>query len=175
MGSTTTGAAGGGRRRGTPTPPTASWQLALEGSPEPIFTHPPGCCRCCRREVTSAGGVDRAVHAEDEAALRRGLAAYFPSAAGRLARAAVCTFTNTPDEHFLLDLHPRHPQVVLCSACSGHGFKFSPVLGEMLADLATRGAIAADGSLFRISAERPGHAELLKRFGAAVLAPGHPA
>jgi hypothetical protein len=47
-----------------------------------------------------------------------------------------CLFTNAPDGHFLLDLHPEHPQVAYASACSGHGFKFGSVIGEILADLA---------------------------------------
>lgn len=45
--------------------------------------------------------------------------------------------TNTPDEHFIIDLHPEFPQAVLASPCSGHGYKFCSVLGEVLADLAT--------------------------------------
>jgi sarcosine oxidase len=48
-----------------------------------------------------------------------------------------CMFTNTPDEHFILDRHPEFPQVVLASPCSGHGYKFCSVLGEVLADLAS--------------------------------------
>ena len=48
-----------------------------------------------------------------------------------------CMFTNTPDEHFVLDHHPEFPQVVLASPCSGHGYKFCSVVGEILADLAT--------------------------------------
>ncbi len=47
-----------------------------------------------------------------------------------------CMFVNSPDGHFLLDLHPRYPQVSYASACSGHGFKFASVIGEILADLA---------------------------------------
>ncbi|MBI3465966.1 MAG: hypothetical protein HY000_23370 [Planctomycetes bacterium] len=46
------------------------------------------------------------------------------------------------DEHFLLDVHPRHPQVVFAAGLSGHGFKFTCVLGEALADLALRGQTA---------------------------------
>lgn len=62
------------------------------------------------REATTADAVDRAVHAADEEALRQCVRAYFPGADHKMARAAACTFTNTPDEHFLLDRHPRHPQ-----------------------------------------------------------------
>jgi sarcosine oxidase len=45
----------------------------------------------------------------------------------------------TPDHHFLLGLHPDHPQVALAAGLSGHGFKFASVVGEILADLATEG------------------------------------
>ena len=46
----------------------------------------------------------------------------------------------TPDEHFLVDRHPRHPQVAFAAGLSGHGFKFASVLGEVLCDLALDGA-----------------------------------
>ena len=62
---------------------------------------------------------------------------YFPDGAGATMALRVCMFTNTPDEHFILDHHPEFPQVVLASPCSGHGYKFCSVLGEVLADLAT--------------------------------------
>jgi sarcosine oxidase len=48
-------------------------------------------------------------------------------------------YTNTPDYNFLLDLHPGDERVVICSPCSGHGFKFSNVIGSIAADLATAG------------------------------------
>jgi glycine/D-amino acid oxidase-like deaminating enzyme len=53
----------------------------------------------------------------DEAPLRAALARFFPgAAAGRLLRGGVCMFSNTPDGHFVVDVHPRHPQVGLCAA-----------------------------------------------------------
>jgi sarcosine oxidase len=56
-------------------------------------------------------------------------------------KSQTCVFTNTPDEHFLIDSCPdkQFPQVALLSACSGHGFKFSSVIGEIMASLITRG------------------------------------
>ena len=63
-----------------------------------------------------------------------------PDAAGRLLDAKACLFTNTPDMDFVIDLHPEAPNVVFASACSGHGFKFAPVVGEILADLADEGS-----------------------------------
>ena len=47
-----------------------------------------------------------------------------------------CLYTTTPDHHFLLDRHPALPRVILATGCSGHGFKFAPVLGEIAAALA---------------------------------------
>lgn len=52
---------------------------------------------------------------------------------------ATCMFTNTPDEHFIIDRHPEHPQVVFGAGFSGHGYKFASVIGEVLADLACEG------------------------------------
>ncbi|MGH2660921.1 MAG: FAD-dependent oxidoreductase, partial [Actinomycetota bacterium] len=48
-----------------------------------------------------------------------------------------CLYTNTPDEHFVLD---RRGSLVIGSPCSGHGFKFTPLIGQILADLVTEGA-----------------------------------
>lgn len=51
----------------------------------------------------------------------------------------VCLYTLTPDEHFIVDVHPEHPQVSFAAGFSGHGFKFAPIIGEVLADLALQG------------------------------------
>jgi sarcosine oxidase len=63
----------------------------------------------------------------------------------------VCLYTNTPDEHFIIDTHPTAQHVVIASCCSGHGFKFAPVLGERIARLVLDGDAAPDLSLFRLS------------------------
>ncbi len=47
----------------------------------------------------------------------------------------MCLYTNMPDGHFLIDRHPQWKNVLIASPCSGHGFKFAPVIGEILADL----------------------------------------
>lgn len=80
--------------------------------------------------------IRREVMPEDEQLLRDLTARYFPAAAGPLMTLKSCMFTNAPDGHFLIDLHPDYPQVSYASACSGHGFKFGSVIGEILADLA---------------------------------------
>ncbi len=75
--------------------------------------------------------------AADERLLRAFGERYFPQGSGPTMALRACMFTNTPDEHFILDHHPAHSQVVLASPCSGHGYKFCSVIGEILADLAT--------------------------------------
>jgi sarcosine oxidase len=104
-----------------------------------------------RGEAANPDGQARTCTAEDEAVLRAGVEHYFPGANGRLLRAETCLFTNTPDEHFIVDRHPGAPEVVVVSACSGHGFKFCSVIGEVVADLATRDATRHDIAAFRLS------------------------
>jgi len=57
-------------------------------------------------------------------------------------------YTMTPNEHFIVDRHPDYPQVVLAGGFSGHGFKFSSVVGEILSELATVGQTRMDIALF---------------------------
>lgn len=93
--------------------------------------------------------VDREVHPSDEAALQAAVSGILPGL-GAVLRSAVCLYTNTPDMHFLLDVHPGRPNVVISSACSGHGFKFSPAVGEIIAGLATGQKPPFDISMFGI-------------------------
>ena len=82
---------------------------------------------------------DRSVRPDDEAALRAFAERYFPAGAGPTEEMKACIFTNTPDEHFVLDRLRDAPQVVVAAACSGHGYKFASVVGEIMADLAIDG------------------------------------
>lgn len=68
--------------------------------------------------------------------MRETAASYFPAADPEPVRVDTCLYTRTKDESFVLE---RHGRIVVGSACSGHGFKFAPVVGERLADLATAG------------------------------------
>jgi sarcosine oxidase len=74
-----------------------------------------------------------------------------PDAAGPLRETAVCMYTNAPDGHFVIDVHPEHPSVIIASPCSGHGFKFSSAIGELLAQMATDQPLGFDISLFSLS------------------------
>ena len=90
-------------------------------------------------EPADPDAVDRVVHARDEAVLRRALARYFPDGDGDAVKLTTCLFTNSPDEHFIVDTLNESPRVVVGAGFSGHGFKFAPVIGEILADLAIEG------------------------------------
>jgi sarcosine oxidase len=83
--------------------------------------------------------------------MRHVLSRYLPTANGDLLSTAVCMYTNTPDEHFVLDYHPEFPQVIVASPCSGHGFKFSPVIGEMIAGMVQGNQPRFNLDLFRIT------------------------
>jgi len=72
-------------------------------------------------------------------ALRSCIRRCMPAVTGHLDRAAHCIYTMTPDEDFILDLHPVHPQISFAAGFSGHGFKFASVVGEILSDLAIEG------------------------------------
>lgn len=100
-------------------------------------------------EDTGAELVRREVGDAEVEAIRAPMRRFLPDADGPLRSTAVCTYTNTPDEHFLIDRHPDHSQALIASPCSGHGFKFSSAIGEVLADLLTGGKPRFDLSLFR--------------------------
>ena len=95
--------------------------------------------------------IDREPNARDEAVLRGFTEKYFPDAAGATSSMKVCMFTNSPDEHFIIDRLPDSPQVVVAAGFSGHGFKFSSVVGEVLADLAMDGATRHDIGMFKLA------------------------
>ena len=92
-------------------------------------------------------------YGEDEADLRYFLGEYMPQANGKLNVGKTCMFTNTPDENFVIDLHPGYDHVAVAAGFSGHGYKFSSVVGEILSELVTKGETSQDISSF--SAGRP--------------------
>jgi sarcosine oxidase len=94
---------------------------------------------------------DRTVSAKDEALIRFALERYLPAANGPVRARMTCLYTMTDDGDFVLDHVPGSPQIVLGSPCSGHGFKFSPVIGEILADLALKRQTAHNISRFRLA------------------------
>jgi sarcosine oxidase len=93
--------------------------------------------------------LDRTVSAAEVQAIVADLAGRVPTLPGRFLRAVPCMYTVTPDYHFVIAGHPRHPQVTVACGFSGHGFKFVPVVGEILADLAIDGTTRHPIDLFR--------------------------
>jgi sarcosine oxidase len=135
------------------------WFAPPDGSPAPghepatIWEYEPGRLFYTIPDV--GDGVKAAIHhegsptdpeldprqatADDREAARALLCRLLPGAAGRLLRSSVCLYTNTSDRNLLVGPHPREPHVVLAGGGSGHGFKFAPVVGELVAGFVLEG------------------------------------
>ncbi|MER5877412.1 N-methyl-L-tryptophan oxidase [Streptomyces sp. NPDC001910] len=93
--------------------------------------------------------IDRTVHEDEIRAMADQMARCIPDLPGTFLKASTCMYSNTPDEHFVMARHPAHPEsVTVACGFSGHGFKFVPVVGEILADLALDGATQHPIGLF---------------------------
>jgi sarcosine oxidase len=104
-----------------------------------------------RDERVDPDRFDREPNAADEALLRGFVERYFPDGAGPTMALATCLFENSPDEHFVIDVHPDCEDVVVAAGFSGHGFKFASVVGEILADLAIEGETAHEIGFLRLA------------------------
>jgi sarcosine oxidase len=87
--------------------------------------------------VCTPESVDRTIHDSDIRSIIEKLSPRLPALDGELVRAKTCLYTITPDEHFIIGPHPQVPLCTVACGFSGHGFKFAPVIGEILADIAT--------------------------------------
>jgi sarcosine oxidase len=101
-----------------------------------------------RGEACTPETIDREVHPDEVAFIADHLRALMPTMPGRLLAAVTCMYTTTPDHHFVIAGHPEHERVTVACGFSGHGFKFVPVVGEILADLALDGATDHPIALF---------------------------
>ena len=99
--------------------------------------------------VVQPDAVDRAIHASDTQLVAALAERFIPGVAGRIRESAVCLYTNTPDRDFIIDVAEGMPNVVVISACSGHGFKFASAIGEIAAQLALGEQCTVDLSHFR--------------------------
>lgn len=109
-------------------------------------------------EVCTSQTIRRTVDANEVDEIRSMMDIYMPSAADTLKEVSTCIYTMTPDEDFIIDRHPAHPQVAYVSACSGHGFKFSASIGEALAQLSledTMSPLISSFSAARFGATSP--------------------
>jgi len=112
------------------------------GGVKAAFCHQP------KPEVVTPETVDRRIRLEDVADLQSALGEVLPGLMGPCMQARVCLYPTTPDRHFVLCSHPRHPQVSVAAGFSGHSYKFCSVVGEILADLAMEGGTRHDLSLY---------------------------
>lgn len=108
-----------------------------------------------RHEAVDPETMARECDAADEAVLREGIRRYFPDADGPALAMKTCLFTNTPDEHFVIDTMSGASRVSIAAGFSGHGFKFCSVVGEILAGLALDGGTRHDISLFSLARRSP--------------------
>ncbi|MGV3523497.1 MAG: N-methyl-L-tryptophan oxidase [Candidatus Sericytochromatia bacterium] len=88
---------------------------------------------------------------EEEAEMRELLEVWLPAANGRLLHSEVCLYTNTPNQHFVIDTLPADPRVLVLSPCSGHGFKFASAIGEIAARWVSEQTLPPGLELFHIN------------------------
>lgn len=93
---------------------------------------------------TTARTIDREIKPEEIELLVNVLDRYMPGASGPVVKQITCMYTMTPDEDFIVELHPEHPQVAIACGFSGRGYKFAPTIGEIMADLLIDGQTRHD-------------------------------
>lgn len=87
---------------------------------------------------------------DDEGDIRNFLEHFLPGAAGELVKGAASMFAMTPDEDFIVDIHPDYKNVCIAGGFSGHGFKFASVIGKILTELSNEGETQYDISFLRL-------------------------
>ncbi|MCG3130435.1 MAG: Monomeric sarcosine oxidase [Phycisphaerae bacterium] len=101
--------------------------------------------------VARPEAADRSLQSGDVASIAAFIVEHLPGVDHRPTRHAVCFYTMTPDEHFIIDRHPAHAHVCFAAGFSGHGFKFAPIVGSILADLALTGTTEEPSGFLRLS------------------------
>jgi sarcosine oxidase len=122
----------------------------LDGSSVKVGRHHDG-------DFTDPDGIRRRVDDADLDPLRLMASTFLRGVSGHVRRTLTCMYTNTPDHNFVIDFAPNDRRVVVISACSGHGFKFAPVVGDIAADLVCDGTTRRDISRFSASRFAPSH------------------
>ena len=133
--------------------PNMSWELEQKypmymqanfGSGVKIGLDP----RVLEGSTTDPENISRVVTEMDQENILEQIRIFIPDLEGEVLDSSICMYTTTPDRHFIIDTHPLRENVIVSSACSGHGFKFTTVMGEILADLASDGSSQFDLSPF---------------------------
>jgi sarcosine oxidase len=89
-----------------------------------------------REVVDDPAAVDQELRLSDEMRVQQFVVRYLPGVRPVVRAHAVCLYTMSPDENFIIDRHPEHANVLVAAGFSGHGFKFAPLVGSVLADWA---------------------------------------
>jgi len=145
-------------------PLTARENFAPQSCPLTIWEHAPNHFFCGFPDVgdgvkvarhhdgerTTANSVRRSVSAQEVDDLRQFVQRFMSSANGPLKASTVCMYTNTPDGNFVIDRHPDCSNILIASPCSGHGFKFSSAVGEIIGELVADGTSQFDLTPFRL-------------------------
>lgn len=121
---------------------------AIDGDGVKVAEHTGG------EPVADPLNLDRSPLPADRDRIDRFIARHLPGVSRTLRRHAVCMYTMSRDEHFVVDRYPGCDNVFFAAGLSGHGFKFTPVLGEILADLVLTGQTDRPISFLRLG--RPG-------------------
>ena len=100
--------------------------------------------------VQDVYNIDRTIEEKDLKEFKERISLYLPKVFGKLNKLSTCLYTMAADDNFVIDFLPRNKNIILASPCSGHGFKFSVIIGEILKDLALYGKSEFDLSLFNI-------------------------
>lgn len=108
-----------------------------------------------RGAAVTAETVEREVTEADREAVWDYAQVRFPWLSDEVVYSKVCLYTNTPDEDFIIDRLPGLPNAVCLGGTSGHGFKFTPLLGQIAADLVTNRETPYDLSRFRLNRFAP--------------------
>jgi sarcosine oxidase len=120
----------------------------------PAIDGPRGGLKVATESYERTTSPDRSQHpataSELEQMYRGCVAPRLPWLGGDAVRTASCLYTNTRGSRFVIDRHPDHEAVLIVSACSGHGFKHSPAIGEAVAQLLTRGSSDIDLGAFSL-------------------------
>lgn len=110
------------------------------------------CAQHFGGEIVTPETVNRVVEPEYIERIRHFMRQHLPSIAeSPVVESHVCMYTNTPDENFVIDQHPAFPHIAFAAGFSGHGFKFSTLVGKILADWVSQQPVNLDLSLFSIN------------------------
>ncbi|XP_003417053.1 peroxisomal sarcosine oxidase [Loxodonta africana] len=134
--------------------------LGLDLAPHHIYGLPageyPGLMKVCYHHGNEADPEERDCpprfsDIQDVQILCRFVRDHLPDLEPTPAITERCMYTNTPDENFILDHHPKYDNIVIGAGFSGHGFKLSPVVGKILYELSMKLTPSYDLTPFRIS------------------------